>query len=67
MPLKRERRPELVAFGRVVVDDVEDHLEPGVVEARDHLLEFLQRCARGRRRSADRARRSRCSCSPSSW
>ena len=38
--LERERRPELVALGGVVVDDVEDHLDPGVVEVRDHLLEL---------------------------
>ena len=40
MPLNDERRAELVALGGVVVDDVEDHLEPGVVEVRHHLLEL---------------------------
>ncbi len=37
--LERERRPELVTLGGVVVDDVEDHLEAGLVEPADHLLE----------------------------
>jgi hypothetical protein len=44
--LEGERRPELVALGGVVVDHVEDHLQARVVEARHHLLEFLQ-AARG--------------------
>ena len=44
--LEGERRPELVAFGGMVVDHVDDDLEPGVVEARHHLLEFLQRLRR---------------------
>ena len=47
MPLKDKRRAELVAFGGVVVDHVEDHLEAGIVEARDHLLELAAGvCAR---------------------
>src|SRR5688572_24060883 len=37
-----ERRAPLAALGGVVVDDVDDHFEAGVVEARHHLLEFLQ-------------------------
>src|SRR5687767_1573624 len=44
--LEGERWPELVAFGGMVVDHVDDDLEPGVVEARHHLLEFLQRLRR---------------------
>ena len=40
--LERQRRAAFVAFGRVVVDDVEDDLEAGLVEARHHLLEFAQ-------------------------
>ena len=40
--LEGQRRPALVAFGGVVVDHVEDDLEPGVVEARHHLLELAQ-------------------------
>ena len=35
-----KRRTALVALRRVIVDDVEDHFEPAVVETRDHLLEF---------------------------
>ena len=37
----RERRPHLVALGGVVVDHVEDHLEPGGVHGPDHHLELL--------------------------
>ena len=57
--LERQRRPPLVAFRRVVVDDVENDLEAGVVEPRHHLLEFLQaaravgRVARVGREEAD--------------
>ena len=45
MPLKRQRRPEVVAFGGVVVDHVEDDLDAGVVEALDHGLELADRAA----------------------
>jgi hypothetical protein len=31
----------MVAFRRVVVDDVEDHLDAFVVQGLHHLLEFL--------------------------
>ena len=62
--LERQRRPELVALGGVVVDDVEDHLDAGVVKLGHHLLEFADRSATAG--SAARARRSRSSCSPSS-
>ena len=41
-PPERQRRPALVAFRGVVVDDVEDHLEAGIVAARHHLLELAQ-------------------------
>ncbi len=41
--LERKGRAELVALGGVVVDDVQDHLEPAVVQAGDHLLELAQR------------------------
>ncbi len=37
---ERQRRAALVALGGVVVDDVQDHLQPGVVQARHHLLEL---------------------------
>ena len=59
-PFERQRRAALVALRRVIVDDVEDHLEPAVVKPRDHLLEFAQRVghvgsvARVRREKADR-------------
>ena len=46
MPLKRQRRAALVAFGRVVVDHVEDHLDAGVVKMRHHLLELADRAGR---------------------
>ena len=39
---ERKRRSTLVAFGRVVVDDVEDDFEAGVMETRHHFFEFLQ-------------------------
>ena len=37
---ERQRRAEVVAFGGVVVDDVEDHLEAGVVQRPHHRLEL---------------------------
>ena len=37
----RERRPHLVALGRVIVDDVEDHLELHGVHRAHHHLELL--------------------------
>ena len=43
--LHRQRRPEVVAFGRVVVDDVEDDLEPGGVQSLDHRLELVDLAA----------------------
>ena len=39
-PLHRQGRPEVVPLGRVVVDHVEDHLDPGLVEGLDHRLEL---------------------------
>ncbi len=39
-PAKRQRRPELAALGGVVVDDVEEHLDPGPVQRIDHALEL---------------------------
>ena len=41
MPRNSKRRPELVAFGGVVVDDVEDHLDPRGVQRLHHRLELL--------------------------
>ena len=46
--LEGERRPFLVALGGVVVDHVDHHLQPGIVEARHHLLELLQALRRVR-------------------
>ena len=43
MPLNDSVGPELVAFGGVVVDHVEDHLDAGVVQRRHHLLELGER------------------------
>ena len=40
--LEGQGRAALVAFGGVVVDHVQDDLEPGVVEPRHHLLELAQ-------------------------
>ena len=39
---KGERRTELIAFGSMVVDDVEDHLEAGGVQRSHHRLELSQ-------------------------
>jgi hypothetical protein len=36
-----QRRSMLVALGRVVVDDVQDHRDPGRVQCPDHRLEVL--------------------------
>ena len=46
MPRKQSVGPMLVAFGGVVVDDVEDHLEPGGVQRLHHRLELVDRCRR---------------------
>src|SRR5260221_12975054 len=37
---ERDRRPELVPFAGVVIDDVEDDLDAGLMEALHHFLEF---------------------------
>ena len=53
-----QHRAVLVAFRRVVVDDVEDHLEARLVQRFDHRLEFadgiLYRIARVRREVTNR-------------
>ena len=51
-PLERQRRAHLIALGRVVVDDVEDHLEAGGVQRAHHALE-LAHGARGRSRRGE--------------
>ena len=50
MPAERQRRAEVVPLGRVVVDDVEDHLDAGAVQRLHHRLELVDLLA-------DRARR----------
>ena len=56
MPRSESVGPEVVAFGRVVVDDVEDHLDAGGVQRADHRLEL----AHGfERRAATREARRR--------
>ena len=40
--LERQRRAEVVAFGGVVVDDVEDDLDVGLVQGPDHGLELVE-------------------------
>jgi len=42
---QRQRRPEMVALRRVVVDHVEDHLDAGAVEALHHGLELADLAA----------------------
>lgn len=58
-PLERERGTEVVALRRVVVDHVEDDLDPGLVQPAHHQLEFMHPAAGrdvagGRREEADR-------------
>ena len=43
---ERQHRAQVVALGRVVVDDVEDHLDAGLVQGLHHLLELLHLLAR---------------------
>lgn len=57
-PLEGKRGAELVAFGSVVVDHVQQHFQAGVMQPRDHLLK-LGHGARGhvtrlRRKEAQR-------------
>ena len=40
-PAERQRRALVAALAGVVVDDVEDDLDAGVVQRRDHLLELV--------------------------
>jgi hypothetical protein len=40
--LERESRAALVAFGRVVVDNIHDDFKSGFVKASDHLLELAE-------------------------
>ena len=43
---KADRRAEFIAFGRVVVDHVEHHFQPMLMQRLHHLAEFLQHRAR---------------------
>ena len=43
--LEADRRPEVVALAGVVEDDVEDDLDPGLVERLDHVAELVMCCA----------------------
>ena len=47
---ERQRRPELVALAGVVVDDVENDLDAGVVQALDRRLELGDRAVRQKAR-----------------
>src|SRR3546814_8328048 len=58
---EREGGAQVAALGRVVVDDVEDDLDAGLVEAAHHQLELVQVAfgrdvARRRRKGADGVR-----------
>ena len=55
--LEREHRPEVVALGGVVVDDVEDHLDARLVQRLHHPLELAHLLAVPARRRVERVRR----------
>ena len=40
MPLNDSVGPRSIAFGGMIVNDVQDHLDSGIVKARHHFLEF---------------------------
>ena len=42
MPRKRQRRADVVAFAGVVVDDVEDDLDAGIVQPLHRRLELAE-------------------------
>ena len=58
MPRKRQRRAHMIALGGVVVDDVEHHLDAGIVQPRHRGAEGIQRVvlrvARLRREEGER-------------
>jgi len=54
--LERETGAEMVPLRRVVVDDVEDHLDPGPVKRLDHSLELAHLLAARSRRRVQRVR-----------
>ncbi len=57
-PAEGQGRAEVAALARVIVDDVEDHLDPGVVERPDRVAHLRRvaagQVARGGREEADR-------------
>ena len=55
--LEAEHRPEVVALGGVVVDDVEDHLDAGAVQRLHHPLELAHLLAAAVARRVQRVRR----------
>ena len=57
MPRNDEHRPEVVALGGVVVDDVEDHLDAGAVQRLHHPLELAHLLAARAGRGVERVRR----------
>ena len=65
MPLKDSVGPSSIALGGVVVNDVEDDLDAGIVEARHHFLEFGEGEVGHDGIARDRARRTQSCCSPS--
>ena len=46
MPRSDSVGPEVIALGRVVVDDVQNHFDPGCVQIADHRLELAHRSGR---------------------
>src|SRR5882672_8307817 len=48
---KAEGRTLLVALGRMVEDDVEDHLDPGAMQCLDHITKFVDAAERLRPRA----------------
>ena len=65
MPRNDSVGPSWLPSAGVVVDDVEDDLDAGLVQALDRGLELGDRAARQKARIGGEKRRS--SCSPSNW
>ena len=51
--LERQRRPQVIAFTGMVVDDVEDHFDPRRVKRLHHRLELIHLIAESTRGVAD--------------
>ncbi len=58
-PAQRQRRTLCAAFGGVVVNDVEDHLDAGAVQRLDHVAEFIERRGRVAMHRVTRMRRKK--------